>query len=304
MSFISSEPEFATGELLNPNDYQLKQDLPIGTINKLNSFSKQSEQLLNSISREDIRLVYTFVKKLGSGSFGSVRTAYKSVNPSKHFAVKSIKRDFIETGKVNEDELIQELLILRSIDHPNIVKLHEIYLDHDYLHFVQELCLGGPICPSRTPEGKFSERDAAKIVRQSLQALNYLHELNIVHRDLKTENILLGKKRKTNHVKLIDFGFAKFCRNKTQEQLSQVLGTPYYMSPEVLRGKYDKRCDLWAIGVLSYVLLSGRQPFFGTEEIDLDTKILTNDYDFPKAHWSQISNNAIKFIERLIEPNL
>jgi len=114
---------------------------------------------------------------------------------------------------------------------------------------------------------RLSEAEAVRIVRQSLQALNYLHELNIVHRDLKTENMLFCKNKK--FVKLIDFGFAKFCHKVPQ--LSGIKGTPYFMSPEVVKGEsHDKRTDLWSMGVITYLLLSGKPPFRGNDNADLD----------------------------------
>ena len=128
--------------------------------------------MLNQISREDIRLVYTFVtgvdgytKKVGLGSFGTVRVAHKTVNPSAKFAVKSIKREQFEQKREDEEELIQELMILRSVDHPNIVKLYEIYLDHRYLHIVTEMLEGGPIRPERALRTKLSESEVARMVR-------------------------------------------------------------------------------------------------------------------------------------------
>ena len=113
-----------------------------------------------------------------------------------------------ETIVGEEEELKQELGILLSCDHPNIVKLYEVYLDHKYIHLVQEPLEGGEIDPADMPDNRFTEALAAKVVRQSLQALNYLHGLGIVHRDLKTENIMFVKDKK--FVKLIDFGFANF----------------------------------------------------------------------------------------------
>ena len=110
--------------------------------------------MLQNISREEIRLVYTFTKTLGKGSFGTVRVAYKTVNPGQMFAVKSIKR---ETIIGSEEELQQELAILLAVDHPNIVKLHEIYLDHKYIHLVTELLEGGEISPENTDEKRFTE---------------------------------------------------------------------------------------------------------------------------------------------------
>ena len=168
--------------------------------------------MLSAISREDIRLVYTFKSKLGSGSYGSVRTAYKTVSPETVFSVKSIRRENIEKSREDENELISELLILLALDHPNIVKLYEIYLDHTYLHLVTELLEGGPIEPGLTEAKRFTEEQAVKMIRQSLQALNYFHKLDIVHRDLKVENILFTASK--DHVKLIDFGFAQLCNTR------------------------------------------------------------------------------------------
>ena len=99
------------------------------------------------------------------------------------------------------------------------------------------------------------------MIKQCLQALNYLHELQIVHRDLKTENILFSKNKK--FAKLIDFGFAKLC---PRSEMTEIKGTTYYMSPEVYRGQYDKRCDLWSVGVITFQLLSGYLPFMGADE--------------------------------------
>ena len=188
-------------------------EIAISPAVKLERSCSNNSMMLENISREDIRLVYTFTKILGQGSYGTVRIAYKTVNPGQMFAVKSIKRASI---KGSEEELRQELGILLAVDHPNIVKLHEIYLDQKYIHLVTELLEGGEISPDNTEEKRFSENQAAKIVRQSLQALNYLHELKIVHCDLKTENMLFAKNRK--FVKLIDFGFANFCRNEEEEE--------------------------------------------------------------------------------------
>ena len=129
------------------------QEIAVSTIGRLNRISCDSG-LLKNIAREDIRLVYTFVKKLGSGAYGSVRTAYKTVNPGKTYAIKSIKRDsFIGS----EEDLKQELGILLSADHPNIVNLFEVYLDHEYIHFVTEVLGGGEVDPENEPSKRFSE---------------------------------------------------------------------------------------------------------------------------------------------------
>ena len=113
-----------------------------------------------------------------------------------------------------------------------------------------------------------------------------MHDLNIVHRDLKTENMLFCKNKQ--FIKLIDFGLSQFCTNDKPE-LHETKGTLYYLAPEVIKGSYDKRCDLWSMGVIAYRLLSGQFPFFGTDDMDLDEKILECDYDFSGAEWFNIS---------------
>ena len=253
---------------------------------------------LENISREDIRLVYTFTKKLGEGAFGSVRIAHKTINPRRKFAVKSMLRDSL-IGE--ESELKQELSILFSADHHNIVRLFEVYLDHKYIHMVTELVDGGDITPSKLPGQLLSESEAADIIRQSLHALTYIHSLNIMHRDLKPENILITKRDRV--VKLIDFGQGKFC-NKTQSPQADAKGTPLYMAPEVIRGSYDQRCDLWSLGVIAFELLSGELPFQAKKIEELQLKITSRDFDFDGEAWSQVSEEAIMFVERLLETNV
>ena len=140
-------------------------ELVVSTKQQLQKFSNSGYQLLANIAREDIRLVYTFKKRLGSGAFGTVRVAYKTINPKKVFAIKSIER---ETLKGEEKTLQQELGILISADHPNIVKLYEVFLDHKYIHLVTELLGGGEIEPGDMPNGHFTEPEVAKILRQCL----------------------------------------------------------------------------------------------------------------------------------------
>lgn len=139
------------------------------------------------LSKEDIRLVYRFEKILGTGNFGTARIASKIINPNVKFAIKSIPRAKIEQDM---DLFEQELGILLSVDHPNIVKFFEAFLDHKYVHLVMELCHGGELF-NRLQEIKlFKEEDARVIVKQSLQAIKHMHDMNIAHRDLKPENIL------------------------------------------------------------------------------------------------------------------
>ena len=138
-------------------------------------------------------------------------------------------------------------------------------------------------------------------MRQSLQALKHLHDMDVVHRDLKPENILFNSN--LQDVKLIDFGMSKILQDENA-LMNTKLGTPYYISPEVLNGKYDKRCDMWSIGVITFVLLTGEPPFWGRNAAELFKKIKTCDYDFIQPVWENISREAQLFIISLIEPDV
>ena len=131
--------------------------------------------------------------------------------------------------------------------------------------------------------------------------MKHLHDLGVVHRDLKPENILFNENRET--VKLIDFGMSKILQDENA-LMNTKLGTPYYISPEVLTGKYDKGCDMWSIGVITFVLLTGEPPFCGRNAAELFKKIKTCDYDFVQPIWQSTSRVAQKFIQALIEPNV
>jgi len=135
-----------------------------------------------------------------------------------------------------------------------------------------------------------------------LSAIKHLHDKNIAHRDLKPENILITQSEDNKlNIKLIDFGLSKLLAVNQDHMLTK-LGTPYYVSPEVLDGNYDKRCDLWAIGVIAYILLSATPPFNGKNEIEVFNKIRCCDYDFPEKQWSYISEHAKDFIGKLLHP--
>jgi calcium-dependent protein kinase len=149
--------------------------------------------------------------------------------------------------------------ILTKLDHPNIVKYYETYEDIKYMYLVMEYCPGGELFKRITQKNEsiFNESEAASIMKKLLRAINYCHSQGIVHRDIKAENIMYGK---DGEVKLIDFGLSKAVANKNST-LTTIAGTPFYMAPEVMDNDYNSQCDIWSLGVLMYVLLSGYMPF-------------------------------------------
>jgi len=164
-----------------------------------------------------------------------------------------------------------------------------------------EYCPGGELYTQLEQVGMFDEDRTRELIRQSLQALKHLHDLGVVHRDLKPENILFDRDLTT--VKLSDFGMSKILEDENT-LMNTKLGTPYYISPEILKGKYDKSCDMWSIGVITYVLLTGEPPFYGKNAAALFKKIATCDYEFSQDIWKTVSKEAKKFIIQTIEPNL
>ena len=213
---------------------------------------------LNSNKNSGIHECFQFIRVLGHGQYGTVREAVRKSQPSsQHFAIKSIKKQKISKHR---QILKRELEILTIVDHPNIIKLYETYEDELYLHLVMELCTGGDIFERLIKKGSFSELEAAVIIRKLMGAVNYLHFNGIIHRDLKPENFLYEKEF-TNEIKICDFGMS--IMNDGKQKMKTIVGTPYYVAPEVLRGPYTKACEIWSLGVFMYLILLGKHPFKG-----------------------------------------
>ena len=149
---------------------------------------------------------------------------------------------------------------MQATDHPNIVKFFQVYSDSSYVHLVTEFCAGGEVIKHLLKQqGGYPEAQAALYFSQILAAVRMLHELGICHRDLKLENFLFTDPEKRSTVKMIDFGFSK--KFGGQGKMHAVVGTPYYIAPEVIRGDYDYKCDVWSCGVILHMLLLGSAPF-------------------------------------------
>mmetsp|Transcript_4957 Transcript_4957/g.3567 ORF Transcript_4957/g.3567 Transcript_4957/m.3567 type:complete len:215 (+) Transcript_4957:348-992(+) len=193
-----------------------------------------------------------------------------------------------------------ELQVLEETTHPNIMRIFELLEDDDYYYIVSEYIPGGELYQRIIDLKRFNERDAALIIQQLLLACNYMHSNNIIHRDIKPENILMESEDLGNYrIKVTDFGFACFCtpgdgeESKQQEQL----GSPLYMAPEVVKEeKYDGKVDVWAVGVLAFILLSGGPPFRGRTRYEIFRSIKNQDLAFDKPIWKRVSEEAKEFI--------
>lgn len=195
--------------------------------------------------------------------------------------------------------LESEINILKELDHPNIVRFYETYIDYKYIHIVMQMCTGGELFDRIVKLEKFSEKDAAELMKKILSAVQHLHEHNICHRDLKPENFLFKNNKENAEIKIIDFGLSKKF-SKQESSMTTIVGTPFYVAPEVLSGKYDTQCDLWSCGVILFVLLCGYPPFDGDSNKDIFRAILKNKLEFDEDEWGNISSEAKDLISGLL----
>jgi len=192
------------------------------------------------------------------------------------------------------NELKNEIEIMKRLDHPHISKLVETYEDQGNMYLILELCSGGDLY-SRDP---YTEDQAARIIGSILSAVDFMHSHGIIHRDLKYENILFATPSPTAEIKIIDFGLSKIYT--PSQRLQEGVGTVYTMAPEVLKGDYTNTADVWAVGVLAYMLLSSQMPFYGRRKKEILDKISRCNYDFKGRRWSTVSNPAKNFIADLL----
>lgn len=250
---------------------------------------------------EDIRDKYDIGEILGSGSFGQVRQARLKEGASTEVrAVKMIERDDQDGEWSNQAMFVREVELLQQIDHTNIIRYFDFYEDPHFLYVVMELCSGGEVFQKILELKRFQESDASAIGRQMLSAVNYIHNLGICHRDIKAENFMFAENSISSPLKMIDFGMAtKFTPNQV---LTELCGSPHYLSPELIGQKYNHSADLWAFGVLLYLLMYGRYPYDGKNPQDIMTKILMDRIEW-RHDKAKLSENAIDFLKRLLERN-
>jgi calcium-dependent protein kinase len=237
-------------------------------------------------------------KKLGEGSYGSVSKA-KNKSTGAIRAVKSIAKAQMK----NADRFKQEIAIMKMMDHPNIIKLYETFEDHRNLYLIMELCSGGELFDRIIESGHFSEVQAATLMQQILRAMYYMHENHVCHRDLKPENFLFTTKESIDKslLKIIDFGLS--CKYEPNQVLTTKAGTPYYVAPQVLAGKYDQLSDLWSCGVIMYVMLCGYPPFFGETDAEVLSKVRLGNFSFNQADWKNVSEDAKNLIRMMLKMN-
>ena len=249
---------------------------------------------------KDIRKEYKFKSCLGGGHFGTVRKAYKKTDKEvlTYYAIKSIPMKNLSN---NIDDFVKEVDIISTLDHPNIIRFYETYHDKCFFHIVMELCKGKEILYQMTHNGCMEEKKVVNIIIKVLLAIAHCHNRGITHRDLKPENILFDSMKPDAEIKLIDFGLSR--KYDKEQKMHSILGTPYYVAPEVLKGEYDEKCDIWSIGAVTYLLLCGEPPFTGNSNNEIFKKIVNEHVRFNFSKWKNISNNAKDFVRICLNKN-
>jgi calcium/calmodulin-dependent protein kinase I len=246
---------------------------------------------------EKITDYYKIEDELGAGSFAIVKYGVHKVT-GLEVAIKIINRKEMEED--DEVALRTEVEILSSLDHPNVVKMHEVFDEDEYMFIVLELMTGGELFDRIVEKESYSEKEAADTIRPIVDAIRYCHENGIIHRDLKPENLLYESKDEASVIKISDFGLARFLPSNVFA--TTACGTPGYVAPEILRGKgYGASVDVWSIGITLYILLCGFPPFYNEDNAQLFEEIKKGEFDFPSPYWDDISDMAKDLISRILK---
>jgi calcium-dependent protein kinase len=239
---------------------------------------------------------YTLLNLIGSGSFGEVWLGVHKESKQK----RAIKQIFLSESNEEElEKLLKEVSILKCLDHPNIIRIYEVYKNKSKLSIVTEYLEGGELFDRIQKMQRFSENQAARYMLNMVSAVMHCHDCDIVHRDLKPENMLLEDDSEGAQLKLIDFGTSRFVPN--DKKLKKPIGTCFYMAPEVLTAEYDKKVDVWSLGVILYVMLSGFVPFPGKTDQEIFSRIRNAPLSFDKPCWSSVSEEAKMLIRKMLE---
>ncbi|KFG46975.1 CAM Kinase family, incomplete catalytic triad [Toxoplasma gondii p89] len=262
--------------------------------------SRNGSSRCRSRLKRNVRRKYVIGKVVGNGAFGQVRECMDR-QTGEIFAIKVMTKGGRDRGAWSASEMFRrEVMLLSSLSHPNIIRLVDAYEDRHHLYYVMEKCDGGELFEHIVRRKHFDEHDASRLCRQMLLALEYLHGFNIVHRDVKAENFLFHSKSFDASLILIDFGMS--VRVRPDETLSEVCGSPHYLAPELLRRQYACPADMWALGVLVFLMLYGRYPYDGHTTSRIVRDILYKPIDF-RSHHIRPSSLAICFIRGLLEPD-
>ncbi|XP_015055614.1 calcium-dependent protein kinase 32-like [Solanum pennellii] len=256
--------------------------------------------VLDNPTGTDIEATYELGRELGRGEFGVTYLSTDKVSGDV-YACKSISKKKLRT-RVDIEDVRREVEIMKHLPkHPNIVTLKDTYEDDNAVHIVMELCEGGELFDRIVARGHYTERAAAAVTRTIVEVIQMCHKHGVMHRDLKPENFLFENKKETAPLKAIDFGLSVFF--KPGERFNEIVGSPYYMAPEVLKRDYGPEVDVWSAGVILYILLCGVPPFWAETEQGVAQAIIRSVVNFKRDPWPKVSDNAKDLVKKMLNPD-
>ncbi|KAJ4840680.1 Calcium-dependent protein kinase 32 [Turnera subulata] len=256
--------------------------------------------VLKAPTGREIEQRYELGRELGRGEFG-VTYLCTDRETGEAFACKSISKKKLRTA-VDIEDVRREVEIMRHLPkHPNIVSLKDTYEDDNAVHLVMELCEGGELFDRIVARGHYTERAAATVTKTIVEVVQMCHKHGVMHRDLKPENFLFANKKENAPLKAIDFGLSVFF--KPGERFNEIVGSPYYMAPEVLKRNYGPEVDVWSAGVILYILLCGVPPFWAETEQGVAQAIIRSVLDFKREPWPKVSDNAKDLVRKMLDPD-
>ncbi|XP_043723908.1 calcium-dependent protein kinase 20-like [Telopea speciosissima] len=265
-------------------------------IRRVSSAGLQADSVLQR-KTENLKEKYSLGRKLGQGQFGTTFYCLEK-GTGKEYACKSIAKRKLTTDEDVED-VRREIQIMHHLaGHPNVIQITGAYEDAVAVHVVMELCAGGELFDRIIQRGHYTERKAAELAKIIVGVVEACHSLGVIHRDLKPENFLFVNQEEESALKTIDFGLSVFFR--PGETFTDVVGSPYYVAPEVLRKHYGQECDVWSAGVIIYILLSGVPPFWDETEQGIFEQVLKGELDFVSDPWPSISDSAKDLVRKML----
>ncbi|KAJ8574165.1 hypothetical protein K7X08_025970 [Anisodus acutangulus] len=265
-------------------------------VKRMASAGLQADSVLKTKTGH-LKEYYNLGEKLGHGQFGTTFLCIEK-GTGKKYACKSIAKRKLLTDE-DVDDVRREIQIMHHLSgHPNVISIKGAYEDAVAVHVVMELCTGGELFDRIIKRGHYSERQAAELARTIVGVVEACHSLGVMHRDLKPENFLFVNEEEDSPLKTIDFGLSMFF--KPGQIFDDVVGSPYYVAPEVLRKRYGPETDIWSAGVIIYILLSGVPPFWGESEQEIFDEVLYGDIDFELDPWPKISQGAKDLVRRML----
>ncbi|KAJ6821261.1 calcium-dependent protein kinase 29 [Iris pallida] len=249
---------------------------------------------------------YRLGPELGRGEFGITRRCTDTAaggggGAGCALACKTISKRKLRS-KADAADVRREVEITRSLPpHPNVVAFRDAFEDKEAVYLIMELCQGGELFDRIVARGHYTERAAAAVMRTIVEVVQHCHKNGVIHRDLKPENFLFANESETSPLKAIDFGLSVFF--KPGERFNEIVGSPYYMAPELLQQDYGPEVDIWSAGVILYILLCGVPPFWAETDEGIAEAILHSEIDFEREPWPKVSKNAKDLVYRMLDRN-